>query len=109
MVEAAPDGGPARITLTEDAAAKVQLQTTPVAAGPAGLVIPYAAIVYAADGTAWTFVQVEPLTFQRAALSVSGITGDDALLAAGPPAGTEVVTIGAAELVGAEAEIDGGE
>jgi hypothetical protein len=110
VVEPAADGGPALITLTPDGAEKLQLQTTPVEAGTGGrLGIPYAAIVYAADGTAWTFVQVAEHTFQRAPLTVGSITGNDAVLIAGPAAGTEVVTVGAAELVGAEAQIDGGE
>jgi hypothetical protein len=110
VVRPADDGGTALISLTEDGARKLQLRTTPVAAGPAGgLVIPYAAVVYAADGTAWTFVQVSPGTFRRVSVTVSAIAGDDAVLTAGPPTGTEVVTVGPAELVGAEAQIDGGE
>jgi hypothetical protein len=105
-VEPATDGGPALITLTPDGAERLQLRTAPVEAGPdGGLAIPYAAIVYAADGTAWTFVQVARHTFRRASLTVGSVAGNDAVLLAGPPAGTDVVTVGAAELLGAEVRI----
>jgi hypothetical protein len=56
-VEAAADGGPARLTVTEQAAQRLGLQTAVV--GPDAK-LPYAAIVYDADGAAWTFVELEP-------------------------------------------------
>jgi hypothetical protein len=108
-VDAAEDGGPGVITLSERADRRLGIETTPVSADPAGLVVPYAALVYAADGSTWVFVRTEPLTYQRTAVTVKTKTGDQVSLTSGPPVGTEVVTVGAAELVGVETGIDGEE
>ena len=71
--------------------------------------IPYAALVYATDGSTWVFVRKEPLTYQPAPVTVAGKTGDQVAITSGPPVGTEVVTVGAAELVGIQTGIDGEE
>jgi hypothetical protein len=70
-------------------------------------VIPYSAVLYDLHGNTWAYARVEPLTFERALIVVDYIEGDLAVLAEGPPAGTEVVTTGAAELFGAESGIGG--
>ena len=108
-VEAAEDGAPGIITLSDRADARLGITTTPVAADPAGLAVPYAALIYAVDGTTWVFVRTEPLTYQRTAVAVAAKTGDRVALTSGPPVGAEVVTVGAAELVGVETGIDGEE
>ena len=108
-VEAAEDGGPGVITLSEPAEQRLGIVTTPVATDPAGLVVPYAALVYETDGSTWVFVRQAPQTYQRAPVTVAGKTGDQVTLTSGPPAGTEVVTVGAAELIGVETGIDGEE
>ena len=104
-----PDGGPGIITLSQAAHDRLAVETAAVAAGPGGLGIPYAAVVYEPDGSAWVFAETEPLTYQRAPITITGITGDQVTLAAGPPPGTLVVSQGAAELVGVETGIDGEE
>ena len=108
-VDEAADGAPGVITLSEPAERRLGIETTPVATGPDGLVIPYAALVYATDGSTWVFVRKAPLTYQRTSVTVGTKTGDQVSLTAGPPAGTEVVTVGAAEFVGVEVGIDGEE
>jgi hypothetical protein len=108
-VDAAEGGGPGVITLSDAAERRLGIATTPVAADPVGLVMPYAALVYATDGSTWVFVRQGPLTYQRTAVTVAGKTGDQVTLASGPPAGTEVVSVGAAELIGVETGIDGEE
>jgi hypothetical protein len=108
-VEPDEDGGPGVITLSEPAERRLGMATTPVATDPGGLVVPYAALVYDTDGSTWVFVRQEPLTYQRTAVTVAGKDGDRVVLTDGPPAGTEVVTVGAAELVGVEVGIDGEE
>jgi hypothetical protein len=65
-------------------------------------VVPYSALLYGADGDTWVYTLVEELTFERAAVDVSTIDGERVLVKGGPPAGTEVVTVGAQELWGAE-------
>jgi hypothetical protein len=108
-VDTAEDGGPGLITLSEPAERRLGIGTTPVATDPAGLVVPYAALVYATDGSTWVFVRKEPLTYQRTPVTVAGKAGDQVAITSGPPAGTEVVTVGAPELVGVETGIDGEE
>ncbi|MFL6097285.1 MAG: hypothetical protein ACJ71Y_17680 [Blastococcus sp.] len=108
-VETAADGGPAQLTLIDEAVQRLGIQTAPVEGAAGVLSIPYAAVVYDADGATWTFVQKEDGVYQREPVTVTAVTGDRAELGAGPAPGTEVVTVGAAELVGVEAGISGGE
>ena len=54
------------------------------------------------NGETWTYTNPEPLVFVRHRVTVEYISGDLAVLLDGPPAGTSVVTVGAAELFGAE-------
>jgi hypothetical protein len=108
-VETPTEGQPGVITLVDAAAQRLGMQTAAVSTGPNGLTVPYGALVYEADGSAWVFVQTAPLTYQRAPVVVTGISGDVVTLSSGPAAGTEVVTVGAAELVGVEVGIDGEE
>jgi hypothetical protein len=96
------------LTLSEKAAERLGVETAPVAAGGSGMTVPYAAIVYDADGKTWAYVNSEGLTYQRAPVTVDEIEGDVARLSDGPPEGTPVVTIGAAELYGAEIGVGGG-
>jgi hypothetical protein len=108
-VDAAEDGGPDLITLSAPAERRLGIETTPVATDPAGLMVPYAALVYATDGSTWVFVRKEPLTYQRTPVTVAGKTGDQVAITSGPPAGTDIVTVGVAELIGVETGIDGEE
>lgn len=103
------EGVPGVVTLVEAAALRLDVRTGSVAGDPTGLTVPYSAIVYQPDGSSWVFVQTDRLTYQRAPVTISGITGDQARLASGPQPGTQVVTQGAAELVGVETGIDGEE
>jgi hypothetical protein len=70
-------------------------------------VLPYAAVVYDSNGASWTYVNTAPRTYLRARIAVAAIQGDTAVLTSGPADGTTVVTQGAPELLGAEAEIAG--
>jgi len=108
-VEADSEDAPGVITLAAAAVKRLGVQTAPVTAGAAGLTVPYGALVYEADGSSWVFVETAPLHYQRARIAVSGITGDQVALTSGPPVGTPVVIVGAAELVGVETGIDGEE
>ena len=108
-VEEDPDGGPATLTLTGAALERLRLETSPVEGSAGALVVPYAAVIYDADGATWAFVELEPGVYQRHAITITSIDGATVGLSAGPPPGTEVVTVAAAELVGVEAGISGGE
>jgi hypothetical protein len=68
-------------------------------------VIPYGAVIYDADGATWTYTSEAPLTFVRQAITIDTIDGDQVWLSEGPPDGTSVVSVGAAELYGTEYEV----
>ena len=59
-------------------------------------------MLYDAEGETFTYTSPSRLTFVRRPIDVARIAGAVALLEAGPPAGTAVVTVGAAELFGTE-------
>ncbi|MDI1464828.1 hypothetical protein QEZ54_28045 [Catellatospora sp. KI3] len=106
-VEALPGRTEKKIVLTEEGAARLGLQTQPVAAATAGkraiTTIPYSALMYLPDGSTWAYTPTDhPLAFVRHPVQVTAIQGDKVLLAQGPAAGTPVVTVGVAELYGAE-------
>jgi hypothetical protein len=65
-------------------------------------VVPYSAVHYDGKGAAWAYVSPQALTYERQRIEVDRIVGDLAVLKAGPPVGTTVVTTGASMLHGAE-------
>jgi hypothetical protein len=97
-----------QLTLSAKAAERLGVETAPVAGSGSLLTVPYAAVIYDAQGDTWSYVNAEPLVFLRAQITVDEIDGDTALLSAGPAVGTSVVTTGAAELYGAEIGVGGG-
>jgi hypothetical protein len=114
-----------RVTLTAKAAERLDIQTAPVreaqvarSVSPASVreaqmapsgsrrkLVPYAAVLYDTHGITWVYTSPEPLVFVRHRITIDHITGDLAVLSDGPPVGTRVVTVGGAELFGAEFEI----
>jgi len=99
-----------RLILTEEAARRLDIQTVGVRRSTVnGLmrkVIPYAAILYDAEGQAWAYTNPEPFTYIRTRVTVESVTGDLAVLSTGPNPGESVVTVGAAELFGSEEEFE---
>jgi len=69
--------------------------------------VPYSAVIYWIDGGTWVYAQTGPRTFVRQAIDIDEVDGDVAVLKAGPPAGTSVVTVGGEELLGTEFAIEG--
>jgi hypothetical protein len=65
-------------------------------------VIPYSAVIYDTSGRAWTYTVSGPFVYFRQRISIDFSEGDTTVLLEGPPAGTQVVVTGAAELYGAE-------
>ncbi|NGX42008.1 MAG: hypothetical protein K940chlam7_00282 [Chlamydiae bacterium] len=92
-----------RITLTEMAAKRLGIETIPVRSGEREqYVIPYSAVVYGLYGDTWAYTSPKPLVFVRHRINVESIDGELAFLTEGPPVGTQVVTVGVAELLGIE-------
>jgi hypothetical protein len=95
------------VKVEPEAMKRLDIQSAPVrkAARVSQLVIPYAAVVYGADGETWTYER-ESRNFQRAPILIDRIDGGKAFLSDGPRPGTQVVTQGAQELLGVEIGID---
>ena len=95
-----------KVTLTQEAADRLAVQTASVEGGAGGqIVMPYAALVYSPTGETWAYTNPEGLTFVREEIVVDRIDGDRALLSKGPAPGTKVATVGVAELYGAESGV----
>jgi uncharacterized protein YcfL len=95
------------VLLTEKAAERIDIQTAGVVIklvnGIERQVVPYAAVIYDTDGNTWVYTNTAPLTFVRAPIEVAFIEGDEAfLLSEGLVPEARVVTVGVAELYGAE-------
>ena len=99
-----------KITLTEKAMERMALKTAPVQEGkiegadneaPRPFV-PYSALMYVPTGETFVYINPKPQTFVREGIDVDYIAGDVAVLKKGPAVGTNVVTVGAAELYGTE-------
>jgi hypothetical protein len=93
-----------QVTLSPDAVRRLGIETGAVTqsrvAGADRKVIPYAAVIYAADGSTFTFVSPKPRVYHEAPIKVDRVVGSRAILKSGPAAGTSVVTVGSAELIG---------
>jgi hypothetical protein len=114
QVETTDESQPAKIILSERAEQRLGIRTVAVRAvtdaqGKPALVVPYAAVVYDADGKSWAFSSPAVRTYIRVPIRISSIKGDVVQLSSGPKPGTQVVVVGAPELVGAEAGISGEE
>jgi hypothetical protein len=94
---------PLEVTVSSAAAKRLGIETMPIAADPGGrLAVPYSAILYDTEGKTWVYEQTQELVYVRTAVDVEAIDGDTVRLKNGPAAGTAVVTVGLAELYGAE-------
>jgi hypothetical protein len=103
-----------KVTLTQQAARRIGIETVAIApafgggtTAPAGVatVVPYSAVLYTPDGSTWVYTVPQPLTYVREKVTVAAVggrNGTEATLSAGPPVGTTVVTVGVIELYGAE-------
>ncbi|MDQ0618941.1 hypothetical protein [Arthrobacter globiformis] len=96
-----------RITLNEHAAGNLGLQTsaTKLDAKSGKLTVPYLAVLYDSEGKTWVYTIAGPRVYVRQSITVERIDGEQATLSDGPATGTTVVTVGAAELFGAELDV----
>lgn len=100
-----------RVTLTEKAMERLDLQTDQVreqrvsrSASPRK-VVPYSSLIYDANGQTWVYTSPAPRTFIRHKVDVDYIEGEIVVLNDGPPTGTVIATVGVAELYGTEFEV----
>jgi hypothetical protein len=96
-----------KMTLTEKAMERLAVETAPVRedkveGAAARLVVPYSALIYVADGSAFVYTSPAPRVFLRQPVEVDYIEGDMVVLKSGPAPGTQVASVGATELFGTE-------
>jgi hypothetical protein len=94
-----------RVTMADETAALVPVETATVSRNGKQKVVPHLAVIYNPDGGAFVYTKPKPQTYIRAPIEVDRVVGDRAVLSKGPSAGTTVVTTGAAELLATEYEI----
>jgi hypothetical protein len=94
------------ITLSAEAADRLGIKTGTISEKHGRKVIPYDAVSYTPNGGAFTYTSPEERTFVRRSITVQTVRNGEAILSHGPPAGTSVVTVGNAELFGAEYEFE---
>jgi hypothetical protein len=103
VLESVPEGEIGRITLTDLAAQRLDIQTATVEEGSASaLQVPFAAVIYQPDGSTWVYSNPEGKVYVREPIEIDRIDGDIAHLTSGPDPGTPVVVVGASELWGFE-------
>src|ERR687898_970097 len=95
-----------RVIFDAVAAKRVGLKTAPIRQNGQGKVMPYAALIYDAEGKTYAYTAPEPLTYVRQEINIDHFDGDSVVLSDGPPTGTEVVTIGVDEVYGTEFEVE---
>ncbi|MEY9872803.1 hypothetical protein ABH931_002280 [Streptacidiphilus sp. MAP12-33] len=91
------------VVLTPLAEQRVRLRTVVSLPGTGGETdVPITAIIYDPEGVPWVYVPDGGHAYTRHAVTIARYTGDTVALSAGPAAGTPVVVVGAAELLGTE-------
>jgi hypothetical protein len=94
------------VILKKEASETLGIKTTAIKKEGGREVLPDAALVYAADGHTFTYSSPKPNQYVRAEVTVDRIDGRKVILKNGPPAGTNVVTVGSQELFGLENEYE---
>jgi hypothetical protein len=92
-----------KVILVEQAVKRLGIETAPVGELDAHHeTVPYSAVIYDAEGRSWVFTTSGERAYVKAPIAIDRIDGDQVLLTAGPPPGSQVVTQGAEELFGVE-------
>lgn len=73
--------------------------------GDKAKIVPYSSVIYDVSGNSWLYTNPEPLVFVRHKISIDRILGNVVVLKEGPEAGTKIVSVGAAELMGIEQKV----
>ena len=95
-----------RVIFDAEAAKRVGIQTAPIRQDGRKEIMPYAALIYDAEGKTYAYTAPEPLTYVRQEIEIDHYDGDSVVLSDGPPTGTEVVTVGVDEVYGTEFEVE---
>ncbi len=91
------------IKLSPKAAKRLDIQTSEIGLDAAGKKFaPYDAVFFDIMGESWVYINPSPLGYLKRKVTIQTVEGNAAYLVDGPPEGTKVVTVGVAELNGAE-------
>lgn len=101
-IEEIPGSAIQRLALSELAAERLDVQTSPVKSSGDGMVVPSAAVIIDERGLYWVYTSPEPLVYVRHEIRPVHEEGMQAFFEDGPPPGSLVVTTGVPELYGAE-------
>ena len=92
----------ARVTLTRRAARRLQIETAPTLRSGRAVVVPERAVFVDDDGVWWVYTSPRSNTFVRHRIVIDRQRHGRTVLSEGPRPGTDVVTVGVAELYGLE-------
>ena len=98
-------GDRVRVTIEEEAARRLSLTTEPVSQRGDQLVVPSSAVFVDDEGTWWVYTSPERLAYERVKVVIDREEGGMAYLESGPPAGTQVLTVGVQQVHGVEDEV----
>jgi hypothetical protein len=93
------------VVFTPEGANRIGLRTEAVERSGSRVSVPYAALLYDPEGKTYVYTSPEELRYVKAEVRVARVAGGRVVLLRGPPAGTRVVTTGAAEVYGTELEV----
>jgi hypothetical protein len=102
MVEKIEGTDGSLVTLEARAVERLDVRTATVTRRGSHLIVPSGAVLVDPEEHFWVYTNPEPLLFFREEIHVSHENGDEVFLSDGPRPGTRVVTVGVAELYGAE-------
>ena len=91
-----------RVILTARAVERLGIETIRATGGGQETTVPASAVWVGVNGEEWVYTAPEPLVFVREVITVDRYEGDVAVLSEGPATGTQIVTVGVAELIGSE-------
>jgi hypothetical protein len=94
------------IKLSADAAERLGIKTSTVSEKQGRKVVPYAAVSYTPNGGTFVYTSPAERTYVRQPIRVETVRRGEAILSKGPRVGTDVVTVGSAELFGTEYEFE---
>jgi hypothetical protein len=104
-VEGPEDADIKRVKMEDATAALLPVELASVRREGGRKVVPHNAVIYNPDGGSFVYTKPKAETYIRAPIDIVRVTGNDAVLSKGPPAGTKIVTTGSAELLATEYEI----
>lgn len=92
-----------QVRLTPLAEQRVRVRMVTAAPGGGGATqVPITAVIFDPEGVPWVYVPDGGHAYTRHAITIAQYLGETVDLSAGPQAGTQVVVVGAAELLGTE-------